>query len=114
MNVVAVVVCSFGAAVVFTVRPNTARNALVRWAARYGIPVLLILARGVPPSKAVNVAGRFVLLILPGAGFFGLISLAMSGYIGLIGGSMLAVLMIGWGALLAATLTGDKAASLES
>jgi hypothetical protein len=113
MTIVAVLACSIGAAAAFSVRPNTAANVLTGWGALYGVPALLILARGVPLGRAVKIAGSIILFGLPVAGLYGLLSFAMSGYVGLIGGFTLAALMIGWGALLTAALTGGKAASPE-
>jgi hypothetical protein len=109
MTVVAIVACSIGAAVAFSVRPNTAGSVLTGWGALYGVSAMLILARGVPLGRAVKVAGRIILFGLPFAGLYGLLGFVMSGYVGLIGGFTLGVLMIGWGALLTVVLSGDKA-----
>ena len=45
MAVVASVACSTGAAIAFSLKPKTAGNVLAAWAALYGIPAILILAR---------------------------------------------------------------------
>ncbi len=55
MTAVAIVACSIGAAIAFSVRPNTAGNVLTGWGAVYGVPALLILARGVPLGRAVKI-----------------------------------------------------------
>ncbi len=108
MAFVAMVACAIGAATAFSVEPNTASNVLTGWGAAYGVPAMLILARGVPLGRAAKIAGRIMLFGLPVAALFGLLGFAMSGYVGLMGGFMLAALMIGWGALLTAGLSGDK------
>jgi hypothetical protein len=113
MAVVAIVACSTWAAVAFSIEPRTARTVLAAWAALYGIPAMLILARGVPLGKAVKIVRRIVLFGLPVAGFYGLLGFALNGGVGLIGGFTSAALLIGWGALLAAGLSGDKAVSPE-
>jgi hypothetical protein len=113
LAVVAAVACAIGAALAFSVEPNTAGNVLAGWGALYGVPVMLILVRGIPLRRAAKIAGTIILFGLPGAGLFGLLGFAVSGYVGLIGGFMLAALMIGWGALLTAGLSGDKAVRPE-
>jgi len=110
MAVVAIVACSTAAAIAFSIKPITAGNVLAAWAALYGIPAILILARGVPLGKAVKIVRRIVLFGLPIAGLYGLLGFATNGRIGLIGGFTAAALLIGWGALLAAGLSGDKKA----
>jgi hypothetical protein len=114
MTVVAIVACSIGAAVAFSGKPNSAGNVLAGWAALYGVPALLIVARGISPSQAIRLVGRTARFGLPVAAFVGLLSFAMSGYVGLIGGSMLVTLVIGWGALLAAALSRDKGVESEA
>jgi hypothetical protein len=100
MVVVALVACAIGAGVAFSSDHNTATNVLTGWAALYGVPVLVIVARGVPAGKVVKIAGRIVVFGVPVAGLFGLLCFAMSGYVGLIGGFTLAALVIGWVAFL--------------
>jgi hypothetical protein len=114
MTVVAMVARAIGAAFAFSGKPNSAGNVLAGWLALYGIPALLIVARGIPARKAIKIVGRIVRFGLPVAAFVGLLSFAMTGYVSLIGGSMLATLMISWGALLAAALFSDKAVRPES
>jgi hypothetical protein len=114
MAVVAIVACPFGAAAAFSVEPNTAGNVLAGWAALYGVPAMLILARGIPLARAAKIVGRVVALGLPVAGLYGMLCFAMSGYVGLLGRFILAALVIGWVALLIAALTGEKAVNLES
>ena len=105
MAIVAVVACLIGAVLAFSDEPNSAGNVLTGWGALYGVPIILILARGIPLDRAAKIVGRIVAFGLPVAGLYGLLGFAMSGYVGLLGGFMLAALMIGWGALTAA-LTG--------
>jgi hypothetical protein len=102
-----------GAAAAFGVEPVSAGNVITGWAALYGIPALLIFARGVPLGRAFKITGLILLFGLPGAGFYALLCFAMSGYIGLVGGFTLAALMIGWVAVLAAALSGNKPESPE-
>ncbi len=113
MIAVALVACAIGAAVAFSVEPNTASNVLTGWAALYAVPLLMIFARGASLKSAAAVSGKIILFGLPGACLLGLISFAMSGYVGLVGGSALGVLVIGWAALLAAALSADKPVILE-
>ena len=114
MAVIAIVACSTGAVLAFSAEPNSAGNVLTGWGALYGVPAMLILARGIPLGRAARIVGRIVAFGLPVAGLIGMLCFAMSGYVGLFGGFMLAALVIGWGALLTAALTGGKAASPES
>jgi hypothetical protein len=113
MAVVAAVACAIGAARAFSVVPNTALSVLTGWGALYGVPVMLILARGIPLGRAAKTAGRIFLFSLPGAGLSGLLGFAVSGYVGLIGGFTLAAIIIGWGAILTAGLSGGKAVRPE-
>ena len=105
MTLVAIVACSTAAAIAFSAEPNTAGSVLTGWAALYGVPAFLILARGVPLGRAVEIAGRIIAFGLPVAGLCGLLCFAMSGYVGLVGGFTLAALMIGWGAIFTAALS---------
>jgi hypothetical protein len=114
MAVVAIVACSAGAVLAFSAESNTAGNVLTGWVALYGVPAMLILARGIPLASAAKIVGRIFAYGLPVAGLYGMLCFAMSGYVGLFGGLMLAALIIGWGALLTAALTGEKAVSSES
>jgi len=113
MAVVAIVACSTGAVLAFSAEPNTAGNVVTGWGALYGIPAMLIVARGIPLGRAVKIVGRIVAFGLPVAALYGLLCFGMSGYVGLFGGFMLAALITGWGALLTAALTGEKAVSPE-
>jgi hypothetical protein len=70
MAVVAIVACFTGAIHAFSVEPNTAGNVLTGWGALYGVPAMLILARGIPLGRAVKVVGRIVAVGLPVAGLF--------------------------------------------
>ena len=45
---VAIVACVMGSAFAFSVEPKTAENVLTGWAARYGIPIILIPGWRVP------------------------------------------------------------------
>ncbi len=114
MTVVAMVACSTAAAIAFSVEPNTAASVLTGWGALYGVPAMLILARGVPLGRAVKIAGRVIVFGLPVAGLYGLLCFAVSGYVGLVGGFTLAALMVGWGAILTAALSPEKALSPEA
>jgi hypothetical protein len=113
MAVVGIAACSTGAVRAFSAEPNTAANVLTGWAALYGIPAMLILARGIPLARAARIVGRIVAYGLPVAVLYGMLCFAMSGYVGLFGGFMLAALVIGWGALLTAALTGERSVSPE-
>ena len=55
MTLVAIVACSTAAAIAFSAEPNTAGSVLTGWAALYGVPAFLILARGVPLGRAVEI-----------------------------------------------------------
>lgn len=61
MAVVAITACSTAAAIAFSIEPNTAVNVLAAWTAIYGIPAILIVARGVPLGKANKIVRRSVL-----------------------------------------------------
>ncbi len=100
MVVIAIVGCAIGAGVAFSSDPSTATNMITGWAALYGVPVLVIVARGVPAGKVVKIVGKVGLIGVPLAGLFGLLCFGMSGYVGLIGGFTLAALVIGWWTLL--------------
>ena len=107
MAVIAIVACAIGAGIAFSSDPISATSVITGWAALYGIPALVIVARRVPPGKVVKIAGRTAVVGVPVAGLFGLLCFAMSGYVGLIGGFTLAALVIGWWTLLAIGVFGE-------
>ena len=111
MTVIGIVACSAGAVLAFSAETNTAASILTGWGALYGIPAILILARGVPLDRAAQVVGRKVAYGLPFAGLHGMLCFAMSGYVGLFGGFMLAALIVGWAALLTAALIDENCKS---
>src|SRR5262249_33520115 len=79
---------------------NTAASVVSGWLSLYGIPLVLIAARGRPSRNAFWGAGTLFLLSVPLACFCGLATFVMSGWVGLIGTSVAVILLAGWFILL--------------
>lgn len=95
MAVVASAACLSASAAALTAEPSSVANVVTGWAALYGAPLILIVARGVAPGRAARIAGTVVLSGLPAVGFLGFFNLLLARH---------AALLIGWIALVAVAL----------
>ena len=108
MTAIAVAACIAGTAIAISIKPHTPARELAGLAACYGIPMVLILGRGVPLKRVVKFSGRIILWGSPIAVLFGLLCGAMSGLVGLVGGGGPMMLIVVWGALLAAATLHEE------
>jgi hypothetical protein len=107
MALVAIVACVIGAVLAFWRKPVSATNVITGCVALYGVPVLVIVVRGIPPGRLAKIVWTVAKFGVPVAGLFGLLCFLMSGYVGLIGGFAIAVLMGGWWTLFFVGLFGE-------
>ena len=95
MAFIASVACLTASGVAFAAVPITATNVLTAWAALYGAPLTLIVARGVPLGRAAKIAGTIILCGVPVVGFFAFFPVLFA---------PLVALLVGWLALAAVAL----------